>query len=239
TFRPGDHVFGFAGHGGFAEYAAVPERVLATKPANLTFEQAAAVPLAATTALQGLRDTGKLQRGQKVLIIGASGGVGTFAVQIAKALGAHVTGVCSTRNLDMVRSIGAAEVLDYTREDFTRSGEEYDVVFQLAGTHSPGRLRRMLTERGTLVVSSGDSKGRWIGPMARALSAVALSPFVRQTLVPLQAKPSGRDLEILKELVESGAVVPVIERTYSLRDVPEAIRHLEGGHARGKLAITV
>jgi NADPH:quinone reductase-like Zn-dependent oxidoreductase len=238
-FRTGDEVFAHVEGGGFAEYASVSEDFLALKPANLTFEQAAAVPLAALTALQGLRDAGQVQPGQKVLIIGASGGVGTFAVQIAKSFGADVTGVCSTRNVEMVRSLGADHVSDYTQEDFTRSGRKYDLIFQLAGTRSPSDIRHALTSEGTLLLSSGESSGRWIGPMERMLKAAVLSPFVSQKLRSFLAKASGDDLQALKELIEAGKVEPVIDRTYSLGEVPEAVRYLEEGHARGKVVITV
>jgi len=223
----------------FAEYVCVPEDGIALKPANLTFEQAAAVPLAALTALQGLRDHGRVQPGQKVLIIGASGGVGTFAVQLAKWLGADVTGVCSTRNVDLVRSIGADHVIDYTQEDFTQNGQKYDLILQFAGTRSPSDCRRALTSKGTLLVSSGESDGRWVGPVDRVIKALALSPFVNQRLAPFEAKPSKDDLQVMKELIEAGKVTPVIDRTYPLNEVPEAIRYLEEGHARGKVVITV
>ena len=238
-FRPGDEVFANVESGGFAEYASVPEGLLVPKPVNLTFEQAAAVPLAALTALQGLRDAGHLQPEQKVLIIGASGGVGTFAVQIAKSLGADVTGVCSTRNVELVRSLGADHVIDYTQADFTQSGQKYDLIFQLAGTSSPSDLRRSLTSEGTLVLSSGDSDGRWIGPVDRLVKAVVLSPFVSQKLGSFLAKANKEDLQFLKELIEAGDVTPVIDRTYALSETPEAIRYLEEGHARGKVVITV
>jgi NADPH:quinone reductase-like Zn-dependent oxidoreductase len=238
-FRPGDEVFTDVVTGGFAELTSVSEEFLALKPANLTFDEAAAVPLAGVTALQGLRDHGRVERGQRVLIVGASGGVGTFAVQIAKWLGAQVTGVCSTRNLGMVRSLGADHVIDYTREDFTRNGQKYDVILQLAGTRSPSECRRALTPTGTLLLSSGDSNGRWIGPMTRILKAIVLSPFVSQRLASFEAKQSGEDLQVLKGLIETGKVTPVIDRMYSLGDVPEAIRYLEEGHARGKIVITV
>ena len=237
-FHPGDEVFGVC-NGAFAEYLCTPENELALKPTNLTFEQAAAVPLAAVTALQGLRDTGQLQPEQKVLIIGASGGVGTFAVQIAKVFGAHVTGVCSTRNLELVRSLGADHVIDYTQEDFTQSGQKYALIFQLAGTRSPSHCRRALTSKGRLVLSSGDSDGRWIGPIDRLIKAAALSPFVSQTLSSLNTKRSKKDLPYLTELIEAGKVTPVIDRTHSLGEVPEALRYLEQGHARGKVVITV
>jgi NADPH:quinone reductase-like Zn-dependent oxidoreductase len=238
-FRPGDAVFGFVGSGGFAEYVSAPEKLLALKPANLSFQQAATVPLAAVTALQGLRDAGEIQSGQEVLIVGASGGVGTFAVQIAKWYGADVTGVCSTRNLEMVRSIGADHVIDYTREDFTRTGQRYDLILQLAGTASPSACRRALTPKGRLVLSSGDSPGRIIGPVSRIIKAVLLSPFVGQTLRPFVAKPSSDDLQFLRELIEAGRVAPVIDRTYPLTEAADAIRYLETGRARGKVVITV
>ena len=238
-FRPGDEVFADVGAGGFAEYASVSEGVLVLKPANLTFEQAAAVPLAGLTALQGLRDAGQIRPGQKVLIIGASGGVGTFAVQIAKSFGTEVTAVCSTRNMELVRSLGADAVIDYTQKDFTQSGQKYDLIFQLAGTSSPSHCRRVLTSKGTLVLSSGESDGRWIGPVDRLVKAVVLSPFVSQKLGSFLAKPNKDDLQFLKELIEAGKLMPVIDRTYPLSEVPEAIRYLEEGHARGKVVIAV
>ncbi len=238
-FRPGDAVFGFVGSGGFAEYVSAPEKLLALKPANLSFQQAATVPLAAVTALQGLRDAGEIKSGQKVLIVGASGGVGTFAVQIAKWYGADVTGVCSTRNLEMVRSIGADHVIDYTREDFTRTGQRYDLIFQLAGTASPSACRRALAPEGRLVLSSGDSPGRIIGPVGRIIKAILMSPFIGQTLRPLVAKPSSNDLQFLSELIEAGRVAPVIDRTYPLTEAADAIRYIETGHARGKVVISV
>jgi NADPH:quinone reductase-like Zn-dependent oxidoreductase len=238
-FRPGDEVFAFVVSGAFAEYACVPEGVLGLRPANLTFEQAAAVPLAGLTALQGLRDQGRVRPGQQVLVIGAAGGVGTFAVQLAKAFGAEVTGVCSTGKADLVRSLGADHVVDYTREDVNGSGRRYDVIFQLAGTGSPSEYRRALTAKGTLVLSSGESSGRWIGPLDRVVKAALLSPFVSQRLGTFEAKASGHDLEVLKELIEAGTVTPVLDRTYPLIEVPEAIRYLEQGHARGKVVITV
>jgi len=238
-FRPGDEVFANVEAGGFAEYTCVSEGSLELKPANLTFEQAAAVPLAALTAVQGLRDAGQVKPEQKVLIVGASGGVGTFAVQIAKYFGAHVTGVCSTKNVEMVRSLGADHAIDYTQEDFTQSGQKYDLIFQLAGSRSPSDCRRALTSEGTLVLSSGESSGRWIGPVDRMIKAVALSPFVSQKLGPFLAKPNKDDLQFLKELIEAGKVEPVIDRTYPLSEAPDAIRYLEEGHARGKVVITV
>jgi NADPH:quinone reductase-like Zn-dependent oxidoreductase len=238
-FRPGDEVYAYVFKGAFGEYTSVPEEDLGLKPTTLTFEQAAAVPLAALTALQGLRDHGGIESGQRVLIIGASGGVGTFAVQIAKWFGAHVTGVCSTRNVDMVRSLGADQVIDYTQEDFTQNGQKYDLILQVAGTLSPADARRALTSKGTLLLSSGESNGRWIGPLGRILKAVVLSPFVSQRLKPFEAKRKSEDLQVLRELIEAGKVTPVIDRTYPLSDVPEAIRYLEEGHARGKVVITV
>jgi NADPH:quinone reductase-like Zn-dependent oxidoreductase len=242
TFQPGDEVFGspFAhGGGALAEYVRISDELLAPKPANLSFDHAAAVPLAALTALQGLRDHGRIEPGHKVLIIGASGGVGTFAVQIAKSFGAEVTGVCSTRNLDMVRSIGADHVIDYTQEDFTETGQRYDLIFQLAGTRSPSDCRRALTSKGTLVLASGESEGRWIGPVGRIVRALLLSPFVSQKMVSFTVKPNKTDLQTLKELVEAGEVTPVIDRTHSLTEVPEAIRYLEEGHSQGKVVIAL
>jgi NADPH:quinone reductase-like Zn-dependent oxidoreductase len=241
-FRPGDEVFGspfMHGFGAFAEWVCVPEDLLEPKPVDLTFEQAAAVPLAASTALQGLRDHGRIEPGQRVLIIGASGGVGTFAVQIANAFDAEVTGVCSTRNVDMVRSLGADRVIDYTREDFTQCGQRYDLVFQLAGTRSPSECRRALTSGGTLVASSGESDGLWIGPLDRIIKALVLSPFVSQKMVSFTVKPNKEDLQFLKQLIEAGKLAPVIGKTYPLAEVPEAIGYLENGHARGKVVITV
>ncbi len=236
--RPGDEVYAEVDTGSFAEYTCAPEGLIGLKPANLTFEQAAAVPWAAGAALQGLRDVGKVQPGQKVLINGASGGVGTFAVQIAKALDAEVTGVCSTRNADLVRSIGADQVIDYTREDFTRNGQRYDLVLDLVSNHSLTDCRRALTPKGTLVLALG-SGGRWLGPMGRMVKAQVLSPFVSQSLRILMAKQSRADLGVLKELIESGKVTPAIDRAYPLCETPEAIRYLGEEHARGKVVITV
>jgi NADPH:quinone reductase-like Zn-dependent oxidoreductase len=242
TVQPGDEVFGCPfGHGlgALAEWASVSEELLAPKPVNLSFDQAGAVPMAGLTALQGLRDHGRIEAGHKVLIIGASGGVGTFAVQIAKSFGAEVTGVCSTRNLDLVRSIGADHVIDYTREDVDRSAGRYDLVFQVAGTRSPADCRRELTPKGTLVLISGDSDGRWLGPLSRPIQAVAMSPFIGQRLVTYTVKPKRDDLQFLAELVEWGAATPVIDRTYALGEVPDAMRYLEEGHARGKVVVAV
>ena len=241
-FRPGDEVFGspfMHGLGAFAEYVCVPEDLLAPKPATLSFDHAAAVPLAASTALQGLRDHGRIEPGHKVLIIGASGGVGTFAVQIAKSFDAEVTGVCSTRNVDMVRSLGADHIIDYTKEDFTQSGQQYDLIFQLAGTRSPSECRSALTSNGTLVISSGESEGRWIGPVDRVIKALVLSALVSQKLATFMVKPNREDLQLLKQFIEDGTLTLVIDRTYRLAQVPEAIRYLEEGRARGKVVITV
>ncbi len=239
-FRPGDEVYAEVDTGSFAEYASVPEGLVALKPANLTFEQAAAVPVAAGAALQGLRDAGNVQPGQTVLVLvnGASGGVGTFAVQIAKALGAEVTGVCSTRNVNLVRSIGADHVIDYTQEDFTRSGQRYDLILDLVANHSLTDCRRALTPKGTLVLVSGNG-GRWFGPMGRMVRALAVSPFVSQGLRPLAARPSRADLAVLRELIEAGAVTPAIDRAYPLSETAEAMRYVQEEHARGKVVITV
>jgi NADPH:quinone reductase-like Zn-dependent oxidoreductase len=236
-FQPGDEVFGMSLRT-CAEYVCVSEHGLALKPANLTFEQAAAVPVAASTALQGLRDKGQIQPGQKVLINGAAGGVGTFAVQIAKSFGAEVAGVCSRRNVDMVRSIGADQVIDYTREDFTQGGQLYDLIFDSVGNRSLSDCRRVLKPDGFLVVV-GAPDGRWLGPLVRLLKALLLSPFVSQKLVAFLSKRSKDDLVVLKELIEAGKVTPVIDRRYPLSEVPAAIRYLEEGHAQGKVVITV
>jgi len=239
-FRPGDEVYGEI-IGAFAEYVCIPEDVLEPKPANLTFEQAAAVPLAGNTALMGLRDLARVKPGQQVLINGASGGVGTFAVQIAKSFGADVTGVCSKRNVDLLRSIGADHVLDYTREDFTDNGRRYDVVFDLVGNRSLSECRRALTPAGTLILSGGgvSEGGSLVGPIGLVIRGQLLSRFVRHRLLALTAKPSKDNLATLRELAESGKVTPVIDRTYSLSEAPEAIRYLEMEHARAKVVITV
>jgi NADPH:quinone reductase-like Zn-dependent oxidoreductase len=237
-FKPGDAVFGSC-KGAFAEYACASESKLAIKPDNVTFEQAASVPIAAFTALQGLRDKGKLQPGQKVLINGAAGGVGTFAVQIAKSFGAEVTGVCSTRNVEMVRSIGAAQVVDYTQEDFTKSAQRYDVILDCVGNHSFSECRRVLNPRGIYVGAGGTTDNWMIGPLTSAIKALVLSWFVSQKQVMVLAKPSKEDLAIMGKLMESAKVTPVIDRSYSLSEVPDAIRYLEAGHARGKVVITV
>ena len=238
-FQPGDEVFG-ACDGAFADCACAQEDKFVPKPANLTFEQVAAVPSSASTALRGLRDAGKVGPGQNVLIIGAAGGVGTFAVQIAKAFGAEVTGVCSTTKTDLVRSIGADHAIDYTREDFADGRQHYDVILDTAGNRSLSHLRRALTPQGTLVIIGGEGGGQWFGGADRQLRALMLSPFVRQKLrSPIYTAPRNEDLQFLKELVEAGKVTPVIDRTFPLSEVPEAIRHLEAGHARGKMVITV
>ena len=240
-FQPGDEVFGW-GKGALAEYLSVSEDQLAPKPANLTFEQAAVVPMSGFTVLQGLRDKGQIQPGQKVLIIGASGGVGTFAVQIAKALGAEVTGVCSTPNLDLVRSIGADHVIDYTQEDFTQSGQHYDLILDMAGDRSLSDYRRALSPKGTLVMvgSSGSTSGHlYLRGFGRWLRAFVLSALGRQRLRALLSTKSKEDLLVLKELVEAGKLTPVISAHYPLSEVPKAIRHFEEGHARGKVVITV
>jgi NADPH:quinone reductase-like Zn-dependent oxidoreductase len=236
-FRPDDEVFGFC-TGGFAEYVCTTQDWLAPKPANITFEQAAAVPSSAVATLQGLRDQGQLQPGQKVLINGASGGVGTFAVQIAKSLGAEVTAVCSTRNVDAARSMGADHVIDYTREDFTRTGERHDLMLDVAANRTLADCRRALTPRGTYVLIGG-GHGRWVGGLPRFFTTRALSPFVSQRMRAFFATRSHEDLVVLKELIEAGNVTPVIDRTYSLSETAEAIRYLEEGHARGKVVITV
>lgn len=234
----GDDVFGQA-DGSCAGYVAVPERRLAPKPANLSFEQAAAVPVSADTALCALRDAGNVQPGQHVLINGASGGVGTFAVQIAKSMGAEVTGVCSTRNVELVRSLGADHVVDYTREDFTRGGPRYHFVLDNVGNRSLAECRRAVAPGGKVVANSGTTGGRWIGPLGRTLAALVLSPFVPKQGGPFLATGKKEDLIVLKELLESGKVKPVIDRTYPLGEVPEALRYLEEGHARGKVVITM
>ena len=238
--RPGDEVYGEA-DGTFAEYVCVPADLAEPKPANLTFAQAAAIPLAGNTALMGLRDVGGVQAGQRVLVNGASGGVGTFAVQLARALGAHVTGVCSTRNVELVRSTGADDVIDYARDDFTRTGQRYDLVFDLVGNRSLTDCRRALTPTGTLVLSGGGvSKGvSLVGPLGLIVKARLLSPLVRQRLRVLTAQPSGRNLATLREFAESGKLTPVIDRTYALPEVPDAIRYVEAEHARAKVVITV
>jgi NADPH:quinone reductase-like Zn-dependent oxidoreductase len=229
-FQSGDEVFG-ASRGTFAEYVCTQGKALALKPASLTFEQAAAVPVAGFTALQGLRDKGGIQPGQKVLINGATGGVGTFAVQIAKAFGAEVTAVCSTRNVDMVRSLGADQVIDYTQENFTQSGQLYDILFDSVGNHSLSACRRVMNPTGTCVMVGG--------PLTHLLMGVVLSRFVSQSLIFFIATTNNEDLIVLKKLLEDKKVTPVIDRRYTLSEVPEAVRYLGEGHARGKVVITL
>ena len=237
-FQPGDEVFGI-GKGTYAEYARAPEKKLAPKPANLTFEQAAVIAISGTTALQALRDHGTVQPGQQVLIIGASGGVGTYAVQLAKAFGAEVTGVCSTTKVDLVRSLGADHVLDYSREDFAKGEQRYDLILDVGGNSSLSRLRSVLTPKGTLVIVGGETDGRWLGGTDRQIRAILLSPFVGQKLGTFVAKENSEDMVVLAELIEAGKVTPVVDRTYPLSEAPKAIRYVEEGHARGKVVITV
>ena len=235
-FAVGDEVFGI-GKGSFAEFTAAREDKLAHKPARLSFEQAAAMPISGLTALQGLTDVGRLAAGQRVLVIGASGGVGTYAVQIATALGAHVTGVCSAAKADLVRSLGAEHVIDYAREDFAAGGETYDLILDIAGNASISRLRRALAPQGTLVITGGEDGGPLTGGLDRSLRAMALSRFVGQRLTSFISKERSDGLERLAALAEEGRIVPAIERTYALADMPDAMRHLAGGKARGKLVI--
>ncbi len=237
-FQSGDEVFGNtakSGFGGFAEYVAVPENALVLKPTNISFEEAAAVPQAALTALQGLRDKGHIQKGQKVLINGASGGIGTFAVQLAKAFGADVTAVCSTRNVDIVRSIGADHVIDYTQEDFTKNGQRYDLILAVNGYHSISAYKRALHPEGVYVMTGGSN--------AQLFQAMLLGPLIsrtgRQKMGNSAHKPNQKDLMFMKELLEASKVKPVIDRRFPLRDVADAIRYLEAGHAQGKVVITV
>lgn len=236
-FRPGDEVYG-AADGAFAEYACAPAEALAPKPAKLSFEQAAAVPIAGWTALQFLRDKGRIRSGQKVLVNGASGGVGTFAVQIAKSFGAEVTGVCSTHNLELVRSIGADRVVDYTQEDFSRGDTSYDLVLDAVGNHSIFECRRVMKRDGAFL-SVGGPDGRWLEPAVFMLKTSLSAPFVSQKVISHTARRSAEDLRFLNELFEAGKVTPVIDQTYSLSEVPEAIRYLEQGHARGKVVVSI
>jgi NADPH:quinone reductase-like Zn-dependent oxidoreductase len=235
-FNAGDEVFGWC-QGAFAEYACTPESSLAAKPANVTFDQAASVPVAALTALQGLRDKGRIRAGQKVLINGAAGGVGTFAVQIAKSFGAEVTGVCSTRNLEMVRSIGADRAIDYTREDFTRGGQRYDLMLDNVGNHSLSACRRVMNRHGVCVMAGAPKNPAFF--LTRALTAPVLSRLVSQRFGLFIAKLKQEDLATMRDLMEAGKVTPVIDRRYGLSEAPDAIRYLEEGHARGKVVITV
>ena len=237
-FQPGDEVFGI-GEGSYAEYAHAREDKLAPRPANLTFEQAAAVAVSGLPALQGLRDHGELRPGQRALIIGASGGVGTYAVQLAKAFGAEVTGVCSTTKVDLVRSIGADHVIDYVHDDFAEGEARYDLILDIGGNSSLSRLRRALTPKGTLIIAGGETDGRLLGGTDRQLRALLLSRFVGQKLGTFVSRENHEDMIVLKELIEAGKVTPVIDRTYPLSEVPAAIRYMRAGHARGKVVITV
>jgi NADPH:quinone reductase-like Zn-dependent oxidoreductase len=236
-FRPGDEVFGTC-RGAFAEFAVARADRLAAKPGEVSFEQAAATPTSGYTALQAVRDHGKVKAGQRVLVIGAGGGVGTFAVQIAKADGAEVTGVCGTAKVELVRSLGADQLIDYTKEDFADGPDRYDVILDIAGNRPLSQLRRALTPRGTLVIVGGEDAGKWLG-IRRQLRAAALSPFVGQKLGFFVAKQRSDDLDELRKLLESGAVKPVVDRTFPLDEVPEAITYLRAGQARGKIVITV
>jgi NADPH:quinone reductase-like Zn-dependent oxidoreductase len=250
-FQAGDEVFGetikgyqWTNGGAYAEYVSVSERSLALKPANITFDQAAAVPTSGLIALQNLPNEGRLQPGQSVLVNGAGGGVGALTVQLAKAYGANVTGVDNTKKLDMVRSIGADQVIDYTKEDFTQSGERYDLIFDIPGNHPFSACRHVLAPNGKYVLIGhdrfGQGAGRWLGSIPRVLKLVALSPFVSQLPTPKFSMPERKkQMVVLKQLMESGKLTPVIDRTYPLGEVPEAIRYLEEGHARGKVIITV
>ena len=238
TLRPGDEVFGI-GEGSFAEYVTCRADKLAPRPPNLTAKEAATMAVSALTALQGLRDHGRVRAGQSVLIMGASGGVGTFAVQIAKALGAEVTGVCSTGKVELVRSLGADRVVDYTRTDVTGCGQRFDVILDAGGHRSLTQLRRILAARGTLVIVGSETGGRWLGGTDRLLRAALLSPFVRQRLVSFIASENNADLRVLSQLVESGKLRPVIDRTYPLSEVPAAITRMQEGKASGKIVITV
>ena len=236
-FAVGDSVFG-VGRGSFAEYATAREDKLARKPANVTFEQAAVVPISGLTAIQAVRDAGRLQAGQRVLIVGASGGVGSYAVQLAKAFGANVTGVCSTPKIDFVRSLGADRVIDYTKDDFSGGSQHYDLIVDIGGNATLSRLRRALTDKGTLVIVGGEGGGKLTG-MGRQLRALMLSPFVSQRLTMLVSKENSADLERLTELIETGAVTPAIDRTYPLDEAGDAMRHLVAGQAQGKIAIAM
>jgi NADPH:quinone reductase-like Zn-dependent oxidoreductase len=240
-FKPGDEVFGGRG-GAFAEYVCPrANRAVALKPSNVTFEEAASVNIAGITALQALRDKGKVQAGQKVLINGASGGVGTFAVQIAKSLGADVTGVCSTRNIDLVRSLGADRVIDYTKEDFAKSDQRYDVILDNVPNHSLSEIRRVLNPKGkyVLIGGGGPNDNTWIGPFGRIIQTAVLSPFIGQQMGMMMADANQKDLTILADMMQSGKLKPVIDRNYKLDQVPDAIRYVEAGHARGKVVIAV
>jgi NADPH:quinone reductase-like Zn-dependent oxidoreductase len=237
-FQPGDEVFGI-GIGAFADFARAREDKLAPKPTNLTFEQAAVVGVSGLTALQGLRDRARVQPGQTVLVIGASGGVGSFAVQLAKAFGAQVTGVCSTTKVELVRSLGADHVIDYTSADFADGQQHYDVILDIGGNSSLARLRRALTPRGTLVITGGETDGRLLGGSDRQIRALLLSPFVGQRLTTFVCKENYQDLLVLTELIDAGKVRPAVERSYPLSEAAVAIGHLVDGHSRGKVVLTV
>jgi NADPH:quinone reductase-like Zn-dependent oxidoreductase len=238
-YKPGDEVFGDR-DGAFGEYVSVREKgAMALKPANMSMEQAAAVPIAGLTALQALRDKGKVQAGQRVLINGASGGVGTFAVQIAKTYGAEVTGVCSTRNLAMVKSIGADHVIDYTQEDFTQGSVRYDLIIDNVGSHALSEYRRVLTPNGALVIVGGPSDNPWLGPVTSLVKAYFVSPFVSQKMIFILAQANAEDLNVLRDLMQTGKLTPVIDRRYPLSETAQAIGYLEQGHAKGKVIITV
>lgn len=234
-FQPGDEVFGTC-EGSFAEYVAAREDRLARKPENLTFEQAAAIPISGGTALQALRDAGKVKAGQRVLVIGAAGGVGTYAVQLAKAFGAHVTGVCSTKKLDLVQSIGADEVIDYTRDEL--SGQ-YDLILDTAGNRPLHQLRRVLAAKGTLVIVGGEEGGKLLGGMERLLRAILLSPFVGQRLLGVISTERAADYDTLSNLIETGKLTPVIDRSFPLAEAPQAIAYVQSAHSRGKVTITL
>jgi NADPH:quinone reductase-like Zn-dependent oxidoreductase len=236
-FNPGDEVYGTC-DGSFAEYARAEMSKLAPKPANLSFEEAASAPISGSTAFQAVRKA-KVQPGQEVLIIGASGGVGTFAVQIAKAFGAEVTGVCSTAKVDLVRSLGADHVVDYTRDDFTAGDHRYDVILDIGGNRRLSHLRRALTARGTLLIVGGETGGRWLGGFDRSLRAVLLSLFVHQTLGMLTSSENSKDLNVLRDLIEDEQIKPAIDRTYLLSDTPNAIQYVSENRAQGKVVITV
>jgi NADPH:quinone reductase-like Zn-dependent oxidoreductase len=238
AFTPGDAVFGI-GEASFAQYACARPEKLAHKPANLSPEQAAAVPVSALAALQAVRDHGRVQAGDQVLIVGASGGVGTFAVQIAKALGAEVTGVCSTAKIDTVRALGADHLVDYTVDDFAAGEHRYDVILDIGGNRRLSHLRRALARRGRLVIVGGEAGGRWLGGVDRQVRALLLSPFVSQKLGTFVASENAKDLVALRQLIDSGQLAPVVDRSYPLSEVTAAIRHLLDGRARGKLVITV
>jgi NADPH:quinone reductase-like Zn-dependent oxidoreductase len=237
-FKQGDPVYGTC-DGSFAEYACARAERLAPKPVNLSFEQAAAVPVSGMSALNGLRDAGRLQPGQRVLVIGAAGGVGTYAVQLAKAFGAEVTGVCSTSKAELVRDIGADEVIDYTREDFTEGAHQFDLILDTAGRRPLSQLRRVLTPQGALVIVGGEGGDRWLGGFQRQIFAPVRALFTEQKLMGLMSKERQQDLLTLKDLIEAGKLTPVIDRTYPLSEAPQAIRYLEQGHARGKVVLTV